>query len=148
MKYIVIFMAVMHQSFVAPAPLGPQNSGAFNFSIFKALLKALHCRTKFVVKSTLKAPAPGGWQTTTDLNHLNKFSPLSRGGPTWTLSSVGSVISKKNLNTHMHIHTHIKELLALNTVRVPGFLHTRTQQLRVAPDEQNIVAVCVHLQIK
>ena len=40
---------VMHQSFVAPAPLGPRNSGAFNFSIFKALLKALHCRAKFVI---------------------------------------------------------------------------------------------------
>ena len=47
----------------------------------------------------------------------------------------------------MHIHTHIKELLPLNTVHVPVFLHTRTQQLRVAPDEKNIVAVCVH-QIK
>ena len=46
------------------------------------------------------------------------------------------MISKKNLNTHMHIHTHIKELLALNTVHVPLFLHTRTQQLRVAPDEK------------
>ena len=46
------------------------------------------------------------------------------------------MISKKNLNTHMHIHTHIKELLALNTVHVPVFLHTRTQQLRVAPEEK------------
>ena len=64
------------------------------------------------------------------------------------MSSVGSVISKKNLNTHMQKHTHIKELLVLNTVHVPVFLHTRTQQLRVAPDEKNIVAVCVHLQIK
>ena len=67
--------------------------------------------------------------------HLNKFSPQPRGGPTSALSSVGSVISKKNLNTYMHIHTHIKMLLALNTVHVPVFLHTRTQQLRVAPDE-------------
>ena len=49
---------------------------------------------------------------------------------------VGSVISKKNLNTHMHIHTNIKELLTLNTVHVPVFLHTRTQQLRVAPGEK------------
>ena len=55
---------------------------------------------------------------------------------------------KEDLNIHMHIHTHIKELLAFNTVHVPVFLHTRTQQLRVAPDEKNIVAVCVHLQIK
>ena len=53
-------MPVIHQSFVAPAPSGPRNSGAFNFSIFKVLLKALHCRAKFVVKSLLKAPAPGG----------------------------------------------------------------------------------------
>ena len=52
------FLQLMHQSFVAPAPFGPRNSGAFNFSIFKALLKALHCRAKFVVKSSLKAPAP------------------------------------------------------------------------------------------
>ena len=44
------------------------------------------------------------------------------------------MISKKNLNTHMHIHTHIKELLALNTEHVPVFLHTRTQQL--AQDEK------------
>ena len=51
-------------------------------------------------------------------------------------------------HTHMHIHTHIKELLALNTIHVPVSLHTRTQQLRVAPDEKHIVAVCVHLQIK
>ena len=48
-----------------------------------------------------------------------------------------------------HIHTHIKELLALNTILVPVFLHTRTQQLRVARDKKNIVAViCVHLQMK
>ena len=46
------------------------------------------------------------------------------------------MISKKNLNTYMHIHTHIKEPLLLNTVHVPVSLHTRTQQLRVAPDEK------------
>ena len=36
----------------------------------------------------------------------------------------------------MPIHTHIKELLTLNTVHVPVFLHARTQELRVAPDEK------------
>ena len=41
-----------------------------------------------------------------------------------------------------HIHTHIKELLALNTVHVPVFLHTRTQQLRVAPDEKHSGCLC------
>ena len=51
--------------------------------------------------------------------------------------TVGSVISNNNLNTHMQIHTLIdKELFALNTVHVSVFLHTRTQQLRVAPDEK------------
>ena len=46
------------------------------------------------------------------------------------------MISKKNLNTHIHIHTHIKEFLALNTVHVQVLLHTRTQQLRIVPDEK------------
>ena len=51
---------IMHQSFVSPAPWGPRNSGAFNFSISIALLKALHCGTTFVVKAMRKAPAPRG----------------------------------------------------------------------------------------
>ena len=58
------------------------------------------------------------------------------------MSSVASVMSKKNLNTHIHTHTHIKELLALNTLHVPVFLHTRTQQLRVAPDEKYNGCMC------
>ena len=53
------------------------------------------------------------------------------------------MISKKHLNTHMYIHTHIKDLLALNTVHVPVFLHTRTQQLRVAPDGKKIYSGCM-----
>ena len=54
------------------------------------------------------------------------------------------MISKKNLNKHIHIHTcsHIKELLALNTVHLTVFLHTRTQQLRVAPDEKYSGCMC------
>ena len=35
-----------------------ENSGAFNFSVFKVLLNALHCGDKFMVKSLPKAPAP------------------------------------------------------------------------------------------
>ena len=42
----------------------------------------------------------------------------------------------------MHIHTHLKKLLALNTVHVPVFLHTRTQQLRVATDEKYSGCMC------
>ena len=59
------------------------------------------------------------------------------------MSSVASVMSKKNLNTH--IHTQVKELLALDTLHdddVPVFLHTRTQQLRVAPDEKHNGCMC------
>ena len=52
------FDDVMHQSFVVPAPTGPGNSGAVNFSVLKALLNILHYRDKFMVKSLLKAPAP------------------------------------------------------------------------------------------
>ena len=51
---------LMHQSFVSTAPLGPGISGAFNFSIFKAPLKALLSGANIVVKSLLKAPALPG----------------------------------------------------------------------------------------
>ena len=51
---------LVHQSFVSTAPSGPGISGAFNFSIFKAPLKALHSGAKLVVKSLLKAPALPG----------------------------------------------------------------------------------------
>ena len=101
----------MHQSFVVPAPTGPGNSGAFNFSVFKALLNALHCGDKFMVKSLLKAPAP----TEVDNNDeqqmiwtiwINSLS-LSHGSSTWNLASFGPVVSEKIFeNTHTHIHTH------------------------------------------
>ena len=49
------------------------------------------------------------------------FLPLSHGGSTWNLASVGPVVSEKIFeNTHTHTHT---------------FLHTRTQQLKVVPNE-------------
>ena len=51
---------LMHQSFVSTAPSGPGISGAFNFSIFKAPLKALHSGAKIMVKSLLKAPPSRG----------------------------------------------------------------------------------------
>ena len=46
----------MHQSFVSPAPPGPGNGGAFNFSFFKARVKARHRRARFVVKIPAKSP--------------------------------------------------------------------------------------------
>ena len=63
----------MHQSFVVMARTGPGNSGAFNFSIFKALLNALHCGDTFMVKSLQKAPAPPEADNN-DLDYLNKLS--------------------------------------------------------------------------
>ena len=53
-----------------------------------------------------------------------KFLPLSHGGSTWNLASVGPVVLWK-IFEHTHTHTHT-------------FLHTRTQQLRVVPDEKKI----------
>ena len=62
----------MHQSFVdlPTAPSGPGISGAFNFSIFKAPLKALHSGAKIVVKSLLKAPGLPG----TDYNEEQQMT--------------------------------------------------------------------------
>ena len=56
-------------------------------------------------------------------------------------------LSTPNNSTFIDAHTgHFMSTPVF--VHVPVFLHTRTQQLRVAPDEKDIVAVCVHLQIK
>ena len=49
---------LMHLLYVSKAPPGPGNSGAFELSVFKAVLKARHCRVRFVVKSLLKALVP------------------------------------------------------------------------------------------
>ena len=51
-------LPVMHQSFVVPAPMGPGNSGAFNFSVFKVLLNTLHWRDKSFGKIPAKSPPP------------------------------------------------------------------------------------------
>ena len=53
----------VYLSFVSPAPLGPGNSGAFNFSNVKALVKAPPCGEKSLVKFLLKAPVPRGQMT-------------------------------------------------------------------------------------
>ena len=48
----------MHQSFASSAPPGPGNSGDFNFSIFKARLKARHCKN--FGKTPAKSPGSPG----------------------------------------------------------------------------------------
>ena len=54
----MLWLLIMHQSFVSPAPLGQGNSGAFNFSIFKAPVKAWPCGVRFVV-GKIPAKSPG-----------------------------------------------------------------------------------------
>ena len=46
----------MHQSFVVPVPTRPGNSGAFNFSVCKALFNALHRGDKFGSKIPAESP--------------------------------------------------------------------------------------------
>ena len=43
-----------------PRPSRSGNSEAFSFSIFNALLKALNCGAKYVLKSQLNTPRPTG----------------------------------------------------------------------------------------
>ena len=51
----MIAAPIMHQSFVVPDTTGPGKSGAFNFSVCKALLKALYCGAG---KLPAKSPYP------------------------------------------------------------------------------------------
>ena len=70
----------MHQSFVLPATKGPGNSGAFNFLVFKALLNALHCRDKFMVKSLVhcRSSATPEEKSTSIFFHGKRSSLLDR----------------------------------------------------------------------
>ena len=133
-------LLLMHQSFVSPAPSGPRNSGAFNFSVSKALLKALHCGAAFVVKSLRKAPAPRGWQYSNEEQQMTRiiwinFPPLSHCGSTWDLALVGPVVSEKILNSHTSTYIFI-----LGSIRhwinctCPCIL-AHQNQLRAVPDE-------------
>ena len=69
--YIVFFQfqipIIMQRSYVSPAPWGWGIAGLLYFSNFKALLKALHCGAKFVVKFLLEAPSPGIDNNATDI---------------------------------------------------------------------------------
>ena len=58
---------VMQKSFVSPAPWDRGIAELLYFSIFKALLKALHCGAKFVVKFLLEDPSPGVDNNATDI---------------------------------------------------------------------------------
>ena len=98
----------MYQSFVSPAPSGPRNSGAFNFSISKALLKALHCGATFVVKALQKPPPPeDDNMKTNDRNHLNKFSSPF---PLWFHMNFGFSWPRcfREAFEHTHKHKHAR----------------------------------------
>ena len=58
------------------------------------------------------------------------FLPLSHGGSTWKLASVGSGFREDISNTH----THIDATVSISPTHT--FLHTGTQQLRVVSDEK------------
>ena len=50
----------MHQPFVSTAPLGPEKSEVFTFSIFKAPVKARPFGAKYFGKIPAKSPGPPG----------------------------------------------------------------------------------------
>ena len=109
----------MHQSFVSTAPLGPGISGALNFSIFKAPLKALHSGAKIVVKSLLKAPLSRGltimknkqWPESFELTFL--AYPIVIPHKLWLHWSCSFREKNEHTHIHRHIHTFTRKPLAL-----------------------------------
>ena len=100
---------IMHQSFVSTAPSGPGISGAFNFSIFKAPLKALHSGAKLVVKSLLKPPPSRGLTIMKNNKLPDTFEltflayPIVIPHKLWLHWSSGF----REKFEHIHIHRHI-----------------------------------------
>ena len=149
----------MHQTFVSTAPSGPGISGAFNFSIFKAPLKALLSGAKIVVKSLLKAPAlprltimknnkrPESVELTLFAYHIVIPHKL------WLHWSCGFREKFEHTHIHRHIHTFTRKPSVFNKCTCPYILDYQTQQLRVVPDKIHgewleCIHVCAHLQIK
>ena len=145
----------MHQSFVSTAPSGPGISGTFNFSIFKAPLKALLSGAKIVVKSLLKSPALPGLTIMKNNKRLESVE--------LTLFAYHIVIPHKlwlhwscgfrEKFEHTHIHTFTRKPSVFNICTCPYIPVYQTQQLRVVPNKirgewLECIHVCVHLQIK
>ena len=130
----------MHQSFVSTAPLGPGISGAFNFSIFKALLKALLSGAKIVVKSLLKAPALPGLtimknNKTPEPVELTLFAcHIVIPHKLWVHWSCGFREKFEHTYIHRQIHTFTRKHSVLNICTCPYILVYQTKQLRVVPD--------------
>ena len=133
----------MHQSFVSTAPSGPGISGAFNFSIFKAPLKALHSGAKLVVKFLLKAPALPGTDNNEEQQMPESFEltflayPIVIPHKLWLHGSSGF---RENFE-HIHIHItqahryFLYEAFGFKICTCPYILVYQTQLLRVTPDK-------------
>ena len=134
-------MVVMHQSFVSTAPSGPGINGAFNFSIFKAPLKALLSGAKIVVKSLLKDPTlpgltimknnkrPESVELTLFANHI--VIPYKH----WLHWSCGFRETFEHTHIHRHIITFTRKPSVFNICTCTYILVYQTQQLRVGPDK-------------
>ena len=106
-----------HSAFVSTAPTGPGISGAFNFSIFKALLKAMLSRAKIMVKSLLKAPTLPGL-TIMKNNKLPESVeltflayPIVIPHKLWLHWSCGFREKFEHTHIHRHIHTFTRKPL-------------------------------------
>ena len=131
----------MHQSFVSTAPLGPGISGAFNFSIFKAPLKAPHSGAKILVKSPLKAPALPGLTIMKNNKRPESFEltflayPIVIPHKLWLLWSSGFREKIEHTHIHRHIDTFTRKPSFLNICTCLYILVYQTQQLRVVSDK-------------
>ena len=121
----------MHQSFVSTPPSGPGISGAFNFSIFKAPLKALNSGAKIVVKSLLKAPPSRGltimknnkWPESFELTFL--AYPIVIPHKLWLHWSCNFRENFEHTHIHTgHIHTFTRKPSVLNTMYMYMSLHS------------------------
>ena len=132
---------LMHQSFVSTAPSGLGISGAFNFSIFKAPLKALHSGAKLVVKSLLKAPAPSGTDNNEEQQRHESFEltflayPIVIPHKLWLHLSSDFREKFEHIHIHRHIDTFSRKPSVLNICTCPYILVYQTQHLRVVPDK-------------
>ena len=122
----------MHQSFVFTAPSGPGISGAFNFSIFKAPLKALHSGAKIMVKSLLKAPPSRGltimknskWPESFELTFL--AYPILIPHTLWLHWPCSFREIFEHTHIHRHIHTFTRKSSVLNIPSMYMPLHNTT----------------------
>ena len=132
---------IMHQSFSSTAPSGPGISGAFNFSIFKAPLKALHSGAKLVVKSLLKAPALPGTDNNEEQQRPGSFEltflayPIVIPHKLWLHWSSGFREKIEHTHIYRHIDTFSKKPSVLNICTCPYILVYQTQHLRAVPDK-------------